>query len=361
VTARPASPPVVEAYGNFLERQGRTADASALYNKAVSIAGLQQMAQAGLARIAAGKKPDPIIRTTEDGAAEALFSIGAGLSDPESAEISIFYLRMTLYLRPDFGLAEMVLAARYESLQKFQDAEAIYAGIDKSSEYYRAAAVDAALDRERLGEKDEAIRALKSLAEADAGDSDTWITLGDAYRESGKADEAIDAYDHAQKALPTLAKSDWTLFYARAIAEEKAHHWDKAEADIDTGLKLSPDQPELLNYLGYSWVDQGRRIPEALAMLEKARAMRPTDGYIVDSVGWAYYRLGRYEEAAQTLQAAILLVPGDSTINDHLGDALWKAGQKMDARFQWNHALTFSEDADEKASITQKLKTGLTG
>jgi Flp pilus assembly protein TadD len=145
------------------------------------------------------------------------------------------------------------------------------------------------------------------------------------------------------------------------MAEDKAHHWDKAEADIDLALKLSPDQPELLNYLGYSWVDQGRKIPEALAMLEKARTLRPYDGYIVDSVGWAYYRLGRYDEAAQTLQAAVLLVPGDPTINDHLGDALWKAGRKMEARFQWNHVLTFSEDAGEKATATQKLKSGLTG
>jgi Flp pilus assembly protein TadD len=96
-------------------------------------------------------------------------------------------------------------------------------------------------------------------------------------------------------------------------------------------------------------------------MLEKARQLRPYDGYIVDSVGWAYYRLGRYDEAAKTLEAAVLLVPGDPTVNNHLGDALWKAGRKMDARFQWNHALTFSEDSSEKAAIEQKLKTGLTG
>ena len=145
------------------------------------------------------------------------------------------------------------------------------------------------------------------------------------------------------------------------MAKEKATKWDSAEADIDTALKLSPDQPELLNYLGYSWVDQGRRIPEALAMLEKARSLRPYDGYIMDSVGWAYYRLGRFDEAAQTLGAAVLLVPGDPTINDHLGDALWKSGRRMEARFQWNHALTFTAADGEKGPIEKKLKTGLTG
>ena len=145
------------------------------------------------------------------------------------------------------------------------------------------------------------------------------------------------------------------------MAEDKAGNWDKAEADVNAGLKLSPDEPELLNYLAYSWVDQNRRLPDALAMLEKARSLRPYDGYIVDSVGWTYYRLGRYDDAAQTLEAAVLLVPGDATINDHLGDALWKAGRKMEARFQWDHALAFGPEDTEKATLEQKLKSGLTG
>jgi Flp pilus assembly protein TadD len=149
------------------------------------------------------------------------------------------------------------------------------------------------------------------------------------------------------------------MFYARAMAKEKLKRLDDSENDIQTALRLSPEQPELLNYLGYSWVDRGRNIPQALTMLEKARSLRPYDGYIVDSVGWAYYQLGRYEDAAKTLEAAVLLVPGDPTINDHLGDALWRAGRRIDARFQWNHALTFSDSDTDKAAIERKLKTGL--
>src|SRR5471032_544342 len=155
------------------------------------------------------------------------------------------------------------------------------------------------------------------------------------------------------------SKRDWPMFYARAMAKEKLKRLDESEADIQTALKLSPEQPELLNYLGYSWVDRGRNIPQALTMLEKARSLRPYDGYIVDSVGWAYYQLGRYDDAAQTLEAAVLLVPGDPTINDHLGDALWRAGRHIDARFQWNHAITFSDNDTDKAAIERKLKTGL--
>ena len=139
---------------------------------------------------------------------------------------------------------------------------------------------------------------------------------------SEKFADAVNAYDQAEKTIRSSSKRDWPTFYARAMAKEKLKQLDKSEADIQIALKLSPEQPELLNYLGYSWVDRGRNIPQALAMLEKARSLRPYDGYIVDSVGWAYYRLGRYDDAAKTLEAAVLLVPGDPTINEHLGDAL---------------------------------------
>ena len=357
----PNSPRVVEAYGNFLERAGRTADASALYQKLAANPALVPVVNPGLARIAAGKKPDPMVKSPEDGAAEALFGMAASLTDQASADVSILYLRRALYLRPDLALAKVLLADRFESLGKFEDAVAIFDQVDKSSPYYRMAAVEAAVNRGRLNQKDRAIRDLQALAQTQTGDSETWVALGDAYRDAGKYDDAIEAYTKAEKALTVPRKNNWPLFYARALAEDKAHHWDKAEADLNIALKLSPDQPELLNYLGYSWVDQGKRIPEALTMLEKARTLRPYDGYIVDSVGWAYYRLGRYAEAAQTLEAAVLLVPGDPTVNDHLGDALWKYGRKMEARFQWNHALTFSEDDSEKANIERKLKSGLIG
>jgi Flp pilus assembly protein TadD len=124
-------------------------------------------------------------------------------------------------------------------------------------------------------------------------------------------------------------------------------------------LQLAPNEPTLLNYLGYSWVDQNRNIPEALAMLEKAHTLKPTDGYIADSVGWAYYKLGRYADAAKALETAVELVPGDPTINDHLGDAYWRVGRKMEAQFQWNHALAFGPADDEKSVIEKKLKDGL--
>ena len=161
------------------------------------------------------------------------------------------------------------------------------------------------------------------------------------------------------KLLNPVTSKDWPLYYARGVSEERAHRWNEAERDLQQALKLSPEQPEILNYLGYSWVDQGRNLPQAVAMLEKARALSPMDGYIVDSVGWAYYRLGRYADAAKTLEEAVLLVPGDPTINEHLGDAYWRVGRKLDAHFQWSHAIAFGADETQKAEIEKKLQSGI--
>jgi tetratricopeptide (TPR) repeat protein len=353
------TPRVLEAYGRFLEIHGRGGDAASLYRSHAAEGGLATVTRPGLARIAAGTRPEPMIRNPSDGAAEALFGIAASLTDAQSADVSILYLRMALYLRPDLGLAHVLLADRFETLRKFDAAIAIYHGIEPGSPYFRMAQIQAALDEQRLGRNDDAIADLKKLVAAEPDDSESWIALGDTYRTGDRYAEAVEAYDHAEKSIANPGKRDWPMFYARAMAKERLHRLDDSEADIQTALKLSPEQPELLNYLGYSWVDRGRKIPEALAMLEKARSLRPYDGYIVDSVGWAYYQLGRYEDAAKTLNAAVLLVPGDPTINDHLGDALWKAGRKIEARFQWNHALTFSEKDDDKTAITAKLKNGL--
>ena len=361
LAANRISPRVIEAYGIYLERTGKTDEARALYEKVLSESAVAPIAKDGLARLAANKKPDPFVRTAEDGVAEGLFGMAASLNDRGSADISILYLRMALYLRPDLALASMLLGDRFEALGKYDDAVAIYRTIDKSSPYYRLAATQAAVNEARLDKKSAATSDLRALSQAYPDDSENWIALGDAYRDQNNFEGAIDAYNHAGKLIGTPEKRDWPLFYARAMAYDQAKQWDKAEADVNLALKLSPDQPELLNYLGYSWVDRNEHIAEALTMLEKARQLKPYDGYIVDSVGWAYYRLGRYDDAAQTLEAAVLLVPGDPTINNHLGDALWKAGRKMEARFQWNHALAFSADGAEKAEIEQKLKTGLTG
>jgi tetratricopeptide (TPR) repeat protein len=354
-----ASPRTVDAYGRFLERIGRTADARAFYTKLASEVAVAPIVATGLARLDAGTKPERLIPTAADGAAEALFGIAASLTDETSADIAILYLRLSLYLEPHLDLAKIVLADRFEALDKYDDAIDIYRNVDSDSPYKDAASVQIAIDETHLNRNDKAIAELKAIAASQPGEISTWTALGDAYRSAEKWPQAEDAYDHAVKLLNPVTEKDWPLFYARAVAEERSHHWDLAEADLQRALKLSPDQAQVLNYLGYSWVDQGRNLPQALAMLEKARSLSPFDGYIVDSVGWAYYRLGRYADAAKTLENAVLLVPGDSTINAHLGDAYWKVGRKLDAHFQWSHALAFGPEADDKPKLEEKLKHGL--
>ena len=354
-----SSPRVVDAYGRFLERSGRSDEARAFYERLAQDSGLKQIAAAGLARIASGRKPDALVTRPEDGAAEALFGIAGSLTDQASGDVSILYLRLALYLRPDLDLGAVLLADRLENLQKYEDAVAVYATVDKRSPYWRLAAVEIALDEARLGRNDDAIARLKALTAAEPNDIEAWTALGDTYRSTSKFAEAAAAYDHAVQLVGGDQPSNWPLYFARAVSEDGSKNWSAAEIDLKKALKLAPNEPTLLNYLGYSWVDQNRNIPEALAMLEKAHMLKPSDGYIADSVGWAYYKLGRYADAAKTLENAVELVPGDPTINDHLGDAYWRVGRRMEAQFQWNHALAFGPDDAEKAVIERKLKDGL--
>jgi tetratricopeptide (TPR) repeat protein len=354
-----ATPRVLEAYGRMLERAGRGAEAATLYHGYEGQGGFLPVVEPGLERIASRARPEALVSTPAEGVAEALFGLAASLTDASSADVSVLYLRMALYLRPDFALGQILLGDRFDQLRKYDDAIAAYRAVEANSPYRRMAVMALSLDQTRMERPDAAIVELKRLVAVDPKDSEAWIALGDAYRATDKDAPALEAFDRAIEALGTPSARDWRVFYARANVKDKLKDWKGAEADVNLALKLAPNEAQLLNYLGYSWVERGERIPEALAMLERARALRPYDGFIMDSVGWAYYKLGRYDDAARTLGQAVLMVPGDPTVNDHLGDALWKAGQPIAARFQWNHALTFGAEAEAKAQIEQKLKSGL--
>jgi tetratricopeptide (TPR) repeat protein len=358
LTQNAVNPRAFDAYGRFLERNGRAEDAKQLYQQSLTEAALEPIARQGLKRIADRDKPDRLIDSPASGAGEALFDLAA-VPDKASTDIAILYLRLALYLSPDIDLAKIILAGKFEALEKYDDAISVYRNIDLDSPYGVAAAVQVAIDEGHLDQKDKAISDLKDLARRKSDDITVWTALGDAYRDSEKWSEAADAYDHALKTETTPSANDWPLYFARGVALERAKDWNSAEGDLQAALKLSPNQPAVLNYLGYTWVDQGKNLPQALAMLEKARQLSPFDGYIIDSVGWAYYRLGKYDVAVKALEDAVLLVPGDSTINDHLGDAYWKIGRKLDAHFQWSHALAFGPDATEKPKIEKKLQDSM--
>ncbi|WP_295812858.1 tetratricopeptide repeat protein, partial [uncultured Nitratireductor sp.] len=205
----------------------------------------------------------------------------------------------------------------------------------------------------------EAARYIERVLAKYPKDFEAAVELGNVYRADDRFADAAEAYGKGIAALAKETTADWRIYYFRGVALERAKEWSKAEADFRHALKLNPDQPQVLNYLGYSWVDQGINLDQALEMIEKAVDLRPNDGYIVDSLGWAHYRLGRYQDAVDTLERAIQLRPEDSTINDHLGDAYWQVGRKLEATFQWAHARDLDPDKEQLPVILDKLQHGL--
>ncbi len=179
---------------------------------------------------------------------------------------------------------------------------------------------------------------------------------GSLLRAQGHAAQAVAAYDQAVARTPRPTKGNWPLFYARGIALEQAHRWPQAQADFEHALALSPDQPFVLNYLGYAWTEQGANLARARQMIEKAVALRPNDGAIIDSLGWVQLRQGDVADAVRQLERAVELEPEDATINGHLGDAYRAAGRPLEATFQWRRALTLKPKPDEAAALQKKLR-----
>jgi Flp pilus assembly protein TadD len=210
------------------------------------------------------------------------------------------------------------------------------------------------------GRTDDAIKILRDIVNA-SSDINAQIQIGDIYRQQENFKAALPEYNKAFKMLNGQLKSEnWNLLYARGICNERLKNWDEAEKDLKSALALEPDQPYILNYLGYSWIDQGINMDEATRMIEKAVRLKPDDGFIVDSLGWAYYKRGKYPLAVEALERAVELSADDPTINDHLGDAYWQVGRHNEARFQWQRALSLNPDADLAASLDDKIEKGIT-
>ncbi len=359
ITVMGTGPRAADSYGRFLLRHNRAEEAKALYERALKENPGNPVAERALRDISAKKTVPSLIGSPADGVAEALFGIAASLNDSRSADVAILYLNLTLYLRPDFDLARVLIASRYEAMGKFDLANGIYSRIQPTSPYYAMTQVQAAINDGRQGQVKAGIAKMKALSANAPQEADVWTALGDLLRSADQYTEAATAYDKAIAGTPEGDRRLIGLFYARGVSLERSNKWDAAEKDFRAALKLNPDRADVLNYLGYSWVDKGEHLDEAVAMLEKARALRPLDGFIADSVGWAYYRLGRYQDATRALEEAVQLAPGAPDVNDHLGDAYWRVGRKIDARFQWQHALQLNPDAKQKPLIERKLQFGL--
>jgi len=311
-------------------------------------------------QIEAGQRPGIFASNVQVGAAEMFHGIGVALSRDGSLDLSLVFLRMGLYLDPSADVISVALGQLLDTAGQHDAANGIYEAVPPTSPMKPTAVVRVAQNLDVAGDRKEALRRLNNIVTSRPDDLDAISVLGDLLRYDEQYVEAAEAYTRALELTGGENASDWRFYYVRGIAYERAKEWPKAEADFLKALELNPDHPAVLNYLGYSWIDQDMHLEPALEMIEKAVEAQPQDGYIVDSLGWAFYKLGRIDDAVATLEQAVLLRPNDAEINDHLGDAYWRAGRKLEARFQWNVAASVDEVGNVKERVAPKLADGLT-
>lgn len=302
-----------------------------------------------------------LIEQPIDGLSEVFYGLGEALTgEGAMASVGAIYLQMALYLKPDQQYALASLANFYETAKKYDLAINAYDRIPKGGALQSAVEIRKALNLNQLERVEDAKTLLEAQATDNPGDIKPLDALGTIMRGRKRFDEAIDYYTRAIAIIgPKAEKSHWTYFYARGTSYERVKKWPLAEADLQKAMQLSPEQPMVLNYLGYSWVDQSKNLKQGLALIEKAVSLKPDDGYIVDSLGWAHYRLGNYKDAVKYLERAVELRPEDPVLNDHLGDAYWRIGRSAEARFQWEQALTLKPEPEEVEKIQKKISKGL--
>ncbi len=367
--AEPGVLRVADAYARVLSRRGKFDEALKITRGWRERNPSQPFLLPDIALYEKGQTQPSLVDNVSEGAAEVFYSLGAMGSAAREPMTAVIYLQLAHCLAPADALISMTLAEYFEQLGQHQRASQLYEAVSPDSVLSHRAAIGRAVALERLGKTDEAISVLRSLLVREPGDLEASDTLGAILRTKKRWDESAEAYDAAIKSVGVFQARHWSLFYGRAIAYERSKQWAKAEPDFLAALDLLPTKPrnaregaeraQVLNYLAYSWADMHKNVDKAFDMLREAVALSPGDGAIVDSLGWAYYRLGRYDEAVKELERAVLLKSGDPTINDHLGDTYWKVGRKREAYYKWGQALELNPEPDDEKKIRQKLESGL--
>ena len=357
--ADPVAVRTVEAYGRFLSRSGSKEDALKVYAEFEKTVPNHPIVVEEVKEVTAGEKLPLLVDSPQAGAAEALYGLGASIGRRGGEDLALIYLQLSLYLEPTQPMALLALADLYEAIKKPDLAIKVYDRIPPSSSLHRNAEIRISSDLDALDRTDEAKKRLEHLIAEHPKDTEAIIAFANILRGRKEFAQCADAYGKAIADIAVPEKANWVLFYFRGICYERSKQWPLAEADLKKALELYPDQPLVLNYLGYSWVDQGVNLDDGMNMIRRAVEQRPDDGYIVDSLGWANFRIGNYDEAVKELERAVELKPEDSTINDHLGDAYWRVGRVLEARFQWSHAKDLKPEAEDLPKIEEKLKSGL--
>jgi tetratricopeptide (TPR) repeat protein len=354
----PSALRVVLTSADGLRRLGKDADARAIlktfgdkYGDTVVMDGLLTP-----------NAPMPKPPSAASGIGEIMFEIGSALNaDSRNArgDLALIFENLAVELKPDHDFAWLTIAGLYEQWGRPNKAMDAYAKVAATSPLswqarLRAASLDA--QEERF---DDAVKKLRVMTAEKPDRVDAALTLAELLRNKEKYAEAVTAYDAAIGRIKKVEERHWPIFFGRGIVLERTKQWARAEADMKKALELSPEQPYVLNYLGYSWIDQGLNLDAGMKMLKRATELRPDDGAITDSVGWAYYRLGQFDKAVEWLERASEQKGDDATVVEHLGDAYWHVGRFREARFEWNRALNQKPDKDRIPVLLDKVSNGL--
>ena len=344
--------------GNLYERLGEDQKAKAIYDNYKRLRPSTTMLDSAYDRLKLHKKPEPNIKTVLDGIAEALFSLSIAIKNQNPYQ-AIIFSRLAIYMRPSFAMAKLLLAGSLEDSKNLEDANNIYREISNDPEYAWVARLRIANNLDQLNDTDNAILKLQTMSMEKKKRVDALIEMGNILQRHKRYQASINAYEQAKKRIQDTNSQNWSLYFSLGISYERVGKWQIAEKNLLKALQLRPNHPSILNYLGYSWVEQGLQLDRAQRMIRRAVKQRPRDGYIIDSLGWALYRLGNIQGAVKQLERAVLIRPEDPTINDHLGDIYWSIGRKNEARFQWNRALILEPEKDQIPVIKRKLRVGL--
>ena len=301
---------------------------------------------------AAGTRP---VRNATDGMAEAYLALGGALRGQDSNDLALVMLRLALNLRPDLTVARLLASDILDSSKHPDAALEILKPVASDDSLISVVRLRQAGLSDRLGQSDAALKLLDDVAQKSPDSPEPLAMRGDILRGQKRFPESVAAYDSAIAKVAHPTQANWPLFYERGISLERSGDWPRAEADFQHALQLSPDEPYVLNYLGYSWTEQGKNLAQAHQMIERAVQLRPNDGEVVDSLGWVTLRQGDVRGAVTLLERAAELQPSDATVNYHLGDAYWAAGRKLEAQFQWRLALSLMPDPEDVPKLQAKL------
>ena len=308
---------------------------------------------------AAGKDVPPSVASVGDGLAQIFASFASGLTRGQNRDLGLTYTQLGRYLAPENEQLALLLADLMYRQERHRDAARAYDLVSESSPLYYDAQVERSRSLARADDIETALTVAQAVAGSQPNRAAAVTLMGDIYRGEARFEEAAASYDKAFAQLGDAATDNWRLHYRRGIVRERSGAWEKAEADLSRALEIKKDQPLVLNYLGYSWIDRGENLEKAKGMVRRAAALRPEDGFIADSVGWAAYRTGDMEEAVAEMERAVALEPLDPTINEHLGDVYWAAGRRLEANYQWEKAMALDPLPERVAELEKRLRCGL--